>query len=97
LSADPRLLELGRAFEELRKAVSGPAERQVVLMAVFRANDELGRVARSEASLRGRLTHVQALLNAVTVEVKKDDRAKAGEAFSRAEAAFRQVRDGPGR
>ncbi len=90
---DPRLLDLERAFDELKETVVGPVRRQVVLRAMFRVNDELGRLARGEGQLRGRLTGMQALLNAVTIEVKRGDAAKARDAFARAEEALRDLRD----
>jgi hypothetical protein len=62
----------------------GHESAQEALRAVFAVNNELGRLARGDESLRSALIEVQSLLNLVTIELKRGRPADALEAYERA-------------
>jgi hypothetical protein len=66
---------------------TGPGA-QPTLRAIFAVNNELGRLARDDASLRPALVGLQMHLNLVTTEVKRGRTAGASGAFKEAEEAF---------
>jgi hypothetical protein len=95
LPVDPRLAELQRLLAELRTGLVGAEkdgqDNQMTLQAIFRTNNELGRVAREDPSLRPALVELQLRLNSVTVELKRGRRATAWENFLEAEERFGQL------
>jgi hypothetical protein len=77
--------ELGARVESLSE---GAAVADVALRSIFIVNNELGRLARQDSSLRGALTQLQLRLNLVTIEVKRGRPTEARDAFRQAEKAF---------
>lgn len=92
MPANPELSGLRKLMEELRARVEslseGSAINQAVLRSMFSVNNELGRLAREDDSVRGALTELQLRLNLVTIEVKRGRPTEARDAFRQAENAF---------
>ncbi len=86
LSKLERLLaELGSQMASLGDTSTGA---QATLRAIFAVNNELGRLARDDASLRPALVGLQMHLNLVTTEVKRGRAAAARSAFKEAVEVF---------
>jgi ATP/maltotriose-dependent transcriptional regulator MalT len=66
---------------------------QAALRTVFAVNNELGRLARDDASLRPALVGLQLYLNVVTTQVKRGRVTAARDAFREAEEVFRLVKN----
>ena len=75
----------------LDSSVEG-AGAQEVLRAIYGVNNELGRLARGDSSLRIALTELQLLLNSVTMEVKRRRFPEALASFARAENSLSSIR-----
>lgn len=84
MAADPALSRLEELLDEVRGALES-GDRPSALRCIFRANDELGKLARGDVTLRDALVGLQSRVNVVTVEVKTGEMGEARRALSEAD------------
>ena len=78
---------------QLEALGTGGVSNQAALRGIFNVNNELGRLARSEAPLSKALIELQAHVNLVTVEVKRGRPTEAREALRLAAEKFSSIKE----
>jgi hypothetical protein len=95
LRPSDKLADLRVLMEELRVEIESlektRGEISDSMQAIFRVNQELGRIARQEPALKKKMIEIQLSLNAMTVGLKRMDVAGARAVFQLAEDDLSQV------
>lgn len=100
--SDQGLIRLSRLIAELRRPIAGSGDdgpsQQDALRAIYRVDQELGRMVRTAksgaAAERTALTPLQLKINELTIHVKRGSRSDSLAALDRVEAAFRALSEG---
>jgi hypothetical protein len=95
LRPSDKLADLRVLMEELRVEIESlektRGEISDSMQAIFKVNQELGRIARQEPALKKKMIEIQLSLNAMTVGLKRMDVAGARAVFQLAEDDLSQV------